>query len=554
VKKDIEIAQEAKILPIIEIAKNLGITEEEIDQYGRHKGKVSLDLLKRLDEKKMGKLILVTAITPTPAGEGKSTVTVGLTQALNKIGKNSVAALREPSLGPVFGVKGGATGGGFSQVIPMEDINLHFTGDLHAIGTAHNLISACIDNHINSGNALDIDITSITWKRVVDMNDRALRKIVIGLGGRANGIPRESSFQITVASELMAILCLSNSLIDFKEKVKNIIFAFKKDGSPATVGELKIEGAVTSLLKEALKPNLVQTIENTPVFIHGGPFANIAHGCNSILATKLALKTSDYTVTEAGFAADLGAEKFLDIKCPKGVLNPNCVVLVATVRALKHHGGAKELNVENIDALSKGIENMDKHIENIGKYGLPVVVAINKFVSDTDEELNFVMNHCEKMNISVSLCEVWEKGGAGGIDLAEKVVDCIEKNINQYSPLYSPSDSIENKINKIAKEIYGADKVEFTGGAKKMLGTISKLGYDSFPVCISKTQKSLSDNPNLLGRPEGFTLTIKELRIAAGAGFIVAMAGDIIDMPGLPKVPSAEKIDIDENGKITGLF
>ena len=553
-KKDIEIAQEAKILPIIEIAKKLGITEEEIDQYGRHKGKVSLDLLKRLDEKKMGKLILVTAITPTPAGEGKSTVTVGLTQALNKIGKNSVAALREPSLGPVFGVKGGATGGGFSQVIPMEDINLHFTGDLHAIGTAHNLISACIDNHINSGNALDIDITSITWKRVVDMNDRALRKIVIGLGGRANGIPRESSFQITVASELMAILCLSNSLIDFKEKVKNIIFAFKKDGSPATVGELKIEGAVTSLLKEALKPNLVQTIENTPVFIHGGPFANIAHGCNSILATKLALKTSDYTVTEAGFAADLGAEKFLDIKCPKGVLNPNCVVLVATVRALKHHGGAKELNVENIDALSKGIENMDKHIENIGKYGLPVVVAINKFVSDTDEELNFIMNHCEKMNISVSLCEVWEKGGAGGIYLAEKVVDCIEKNINQYSPLYSPTDSIENKINKIAKEIYGADKVEFAGGAKKMLGTISKLGYDSFPVCISKTQKSLSDNPNLLGRPEGFTLTIKELRIAAGAGFIVAMAGDIIDMPGLPKVPSAEKIDIDENGKITGLF
>ena len=553
-KKDIEIAQEAKILPIIEIAKNLGITEEEIDQYGRHKGKISLDLLKRLDEKKMGKLILVTAITPTPAGEGKSTVTVGLTQALNKIGKNSVAALREPSLGPVFGVKGGATGGGFSQVIPMEDINLHFTGDLHAIGTAHNLISACIDNHINSGNALDIDITSITWKRVVDMNDRALRKIVIGLGGRTNGIPRESSFQITVASELMAILCLSNSLIDFKEKVKNIIFAFKKDGNPATVGELKIEGAVTSLLKEALKPNLVQTIENTPVFIHGGPFANIAHGCNSILATKLALKTSDYTVTEAGFAADLGAEKFLDIKCPKGGLNPNCVVLVATVRALKHHGGAKELNVENIDALSKGIENMDKHIENIGKYGLPVVVAINKFVSDTDEELNFIMNHCEKMNISVSLCEVWEKGGAGGIDLAEKVVDCIEKNINQYSPLYSPTDSIENKINKIAKEIYGADKVEFAGGAKKMLGTIGKLGYDNFPVCISKTQKSLSDNPNLLGRPEGFTLTIKELRIAAGAGFIVAMAGDIIDMPGLPKVPSAEKIDIDENGKITGLF
>jgi len=554
VKKDIEIAQEAKILPIMEIAKKLNITEEEIDQYGRYKGKISLDLLKKLENKDDGKLILVTAITPTPAGEGKSTVTVGLTQALNKIGKNSVAALREPSLGPVFGVKGGATGGGYSQVIPMEDINLHFTGDLHAIGTAHNLISACIDNHINSGNALDIDITKITWKRVVDMNDRALRKIVIALGGKANGIPRESSFQITVASEIMAILCLATSLKDLKDKVKNIIFGFKRDGSPVSVGELKIEGAVASLLKEAIKPNLVQTIENTPVFIHGGPFANIAHGCNSILATKIALKTSDYTVTEAGFAADLGAEKFLDIKCPKGNLSTNCIVLVATVRALKHHGGAKELNAESVEALSKGIENLDKHIENMKKYRLPVIVAVNKFITDTDKELNFVIEHCEKLGIPVSLCEVWEKGGAGGVDLAEKVVHAIQNNTNNYNPLYSLEDSIEDKIIKISREIYGADKVEFSTGAKKMLATISKLGYDKLPVCMSKTQKSLSDNPSLLGRPKGFTLTINELRIAAGAGFIVAMAGDIIDMPGLPKVPSAEKIDIDENGKISGLF
>ena len=553
-KKDIEIAQEAKILPIMEIAKKLNITEEEIDQYGRYKGKISLDLLKKLENKDDGKLILVTAITPTPAGEGKSTVTVGLTQALNKIGKNSVAALREPSLGPVFGVKGGATGGGYSQVIPMEDINLHFTGDLHAIGTAHNLISACIDNHINSGNALDIDITKITWKRVVDMNDRALRKIVIALGGKANGIPRESSFQITVASEIMAILCLATSLKDLKDKVKNIIFGFKRDGSPVSVGELKIEGAVASLLKEAIKPNLVQTIENTPVFIHGGPFANIAHGCNSILATKIALKTSDYTVTEAGFAADLGAEKFLDIKCPKGNLSTNCIVLVATVRALKHHGGAKELNAESVEALSKGIENLDKHIENMKKYRLPVIVAVNKFITDTDKELNFVIEHCEKLGIPVSLCEVWEKGGAGGVDLAEKVVHAIQNNTNNYNPLYSLEDSIEDKIIKISREIYGADKVEFSIGAKKMLATISKLGYDKLPVCMSKTQKSLSDNPSLLGRPKGFTLTINELRIAAGAGFIVAMAGDIIDMPGLPKVPSAEKIDIDENGKISGLF
>ena len=553
-KKDIEIAQEAKILPIIDIAAKIGITENYIDQYGKFKGKISLDLLKKLKNKEDGKLILVTAITPTPAGEGKSTVTVGLTQALNKIGKQSVAALREPSLGPVFGIKGGATGGGYSQVIPMEDINLHFTGDLHAIGSAHNLISACIDNHINSGNELDIDITKISWKRVVDINDRAIRKIVIGLGGKSNGIPRESSFQITVASEIMAILCLATSLSDLKEKIKNIVFGFNKKGEPITIGQLKIQGAVTSLLKEAIKPNLVQTLENTPVFIHGGPFANIAHGCNSIIATKFALKTSQYTVTEAGFAADLGAEKFLDIKCIKGNLNPNCVVIVATVRALKHHGGAKELDVESIDSLSKGIENLDKHIENMKKYKLPVIVAINKFSSDTDEELNYIKKHCKKLNVPVSLCEVWEKGGQGGIDLANKVITAIDNNKGKYQPLYPYEESIRNKINKIAKEIYGADEVDFTPAANKMLKTIDKLGFGNFPVCMSKTQKSLSDNPNLLGRPKGFTLTVNELRIAAGAGFIVAMAGDIIDMPGLPKVPSAEKIDIDENGKISGLF
>ncbi|MGF6907193.1 formate--tetrahydrofolate ligase [Fusobacterium sp. PH5-44] len=553
-KKDIEIAQEAKLFPILDIASKLGITEDYIDQYGKFKGKISLDLLKKLENKKDGKLILVTAITPTPAGEGKSTVTVGLTQALNKIGKQSVAALREPSLGPVFGIKGGATGGGYAQVIPMEDINLHFTGDLHAIGSAHNLISACIDNHINSGNELDIDITKISWKRVVDINDRAIRKIIIGLGGKANGIPRESSFQITVASEIMAILCLATSLSDLKDKINNIIFGFNRKGEPVTVGQLKIQGAVTSLLKEAIKPNLVQTLENTPVFIHGGPFANIAHGCNSIIATKLALKTSQYTVTEAGFAADLGAEKFLDIKCPKGNLNPNCVVIVATARALKHHGGAKELDMENIDALSQGIKNLDKHIENMKKYNLPVIVAINKFISDTEKELNYIKDHCEKLSVPVSLCEVWEKGGNGGLDLANKVVTAIDKNKSQYSTLYSSEESIQNKINKIAKEIYGANGVEFSPSAKKMLKTINDLGFGHFPVCMSKTQKSLSDNPNLLGRPTDFTLTVNELRIAAGAGFIVAMAGDIIDMPGLPKVPSAEKIDIDNNGKISGLF
>lgn len=553
-KTDIQIAQEAKILNIMEIAKKIGLNEDYIEQYGKYKAKVDLKVLKDLEEKKDGKLILVTAITPTPAGEGKSTVTVGLTQALNKLGKSSIAALREPSLGPVFGMKGGATGGGYSQVIPMEDINLHFTGDLHAIGVAHNLIAACIDNHINSGNALDIDLTKITWKRVVDMNDRALRDIVIGLGGKANGIPRESSFQITVASEIMAALCLATSLSDLKEKIKSMVFGYARDGKALKVGDLKIEGAVAALLKEAIKPNLVQTLENTPVFIHGGPFANIAHGCNSILATKLALKLSDYTITEAGFAADLGAEKFLDIKCRKGGLTPNCVVIVATVRALKHHGGAKELSEENLEALEKGIANLDKHIENMKKYNLPVVVAINRFVSDTEKELEFVDKHCRALDVPVALCEVWAKGGEGGIALAEEVLTQLEKGTDNYTPLYDLELSIKEKIEKIAKEIYGADGVEFVGSAKKMLKTIDELGYGNLPVCMSKTQKSLSDNAALLGRPSGFVVSIKELRISAGAGFIVAMAGDIIDMPGLPKKPAAESIDIDENGKIEGLF
>lgn len=553
-KTDIQIAQEAKIVNIMEIAKKIGLDEDSIEQYGKYKAKVDLKVLKNLENKKDGKLVLVTAITPTPAGEGKSTVTVGLTQALNKLGKSSIAALREPSLGPVFGMKGGATGGGHSQVIPMEDINLHFTGDLHAIGVAHNLIAACIDNHINSGNTLDIDLTKITWKRVLDMNDRALRNIVIGLGGKANGIPRESSFQITVASEIMAALCLATSLSDLKDKIRSMVFGYARDGKALKVGDLKIEGAIAALLKEAIKPNLVQTLENTPVFIHGGPFANIAHGCNSILATKLALKLSDYAITEAGFAADLGAEKFLDIKCRKGGLTPNCVVVVATVRALKHHGGAKELSEENLEALEKGIANLDKHIENMKKYNLPVVVAINRFVSDTEKELEFVDKHCREFGVPVALCEVWAKGGEGGIALAEEVLAQLEKGTDNYTPLYDLDMSIKEKIEKIAKEIYGADGVEFTGPAKKMLKTIDELGYGKLPVCMSKTQKSLSDNAALLGRPTEFTVSVKELRISAGAGFIVAMAGDIIDMPGLPKKPAAESIDIDENGKIDGLF
>jgi len=554
---DIEIAQNAKLKKIGEIAQSIGLMEDDYEPYGKYKAKVSLDVLRRNAGKKDGKLILMTAVTPTPPGEGKSTVTVGLTQALNKLGYKSIAALREPSLGPVFGMKGGAAGGGMSQVVPMEEINLHFTGDIHAISAAHNLISACIDNHIHFGNELDIDVNNITFKRVLDMNDRNLRSIVVGLGPKVNGVPRENSFQITVASEIMAIFCLADSITDLKERIGEIVFAYNRKGEMLKVKQLNIQGAVAALLKDAIKPNLVQTLENTPVFIHGGPFANIAHGCNSLLATKMALKLSDYVVTEAGFASDLGAEKFLDIKARLGNLEPNVIVIVATVRALKHHGGDKDLKSENIETLTKGLVNLEKHIESMQKYNLPVVVAINKFITDTDAEIQVIKDFCAKMDVEVANCEIWEKGGEGGKELVEKVMNAIEKNEKsdkKYTPLYDLNLSIEEKIEKIAKEIYGADGVNF---APKALNNIKKYvenGYDKLPICISKTQKSLSDNPNLLGRPTGFTITINEVRLSAGAGFLVAMAGSIIDMPGLPRKPAAELIDIDENGVISGLF
>ena len=554
---DIEIAQKAKLKKISEIAQSIGLSEDDYELYGKYKAKVSLDVLKRNADKKDGKLILMTAVTPTPPGEGKSTVTVGLTQALNKLGYKSIAALREPSLGPVFGRKGGAAGGGMSQVVPMEEINLHFTGDIHAIGAAHNLISACIDNHIHFGNELDIDVNNITFKRVVDMNDRNLRSIVVGLGPKVNGTPRENSFQITVASEIMAIFCLADSIIDLKNRIGEIVFAYNRKGEMLKVKQLNIQGAVAALLKDAIKPNLVQTLENTPVFIHGGPFANIAHGCNSLIATKMALKLSDYVVTEAGFAADLGAEKFLDIKARFGGLEPNAVVIVATVRALKHHGGDKDLKTENCETLSKGLENLEKHIESMQKYNIPVVVAINKFITDTDAEVEIIRDFCKKKDVEVALCEIWEKGGEGGKELVEKVMDAIEKNEKsdkKYTPLYDLDLTIQEKIEKIAKEIYGADGVNFSAKAKKNIQKYVENGYDKLPICVSKTQKSLSDNPNLLGRPKGFKITINEIRLSAGAGFLVAMAGEIIDMPGLPRKPAAELIDIDENGVISGLF
>ena len=554
---DIEIAQKAKMERINVIAEKIGLTEDDYEQYGKYKAKVSLEVLEKNKDKKDGKLILVTAITPTPPGEGKSTVTVGLTQAFNKLGYNSIAALREPSLGPVFGMKGGATGGGMSQVVPMEDINLHFTGDLHAISAAHNLVSACIDNHLNHGNELDIDVNNISWKRVVDMNDRALRDIVIGIGGRLNGIPRQSSFQITVASEIMAIFCLATSISDLKERIGEIVFGYNRKGEVLKVKDLKIEGAVTALLKDAIKPNLVQTLENTPVFIHGGPFANIAHGCNSVLATKMALKLSDYAITEAGFAADLGAEKFLDIKSRKANLDPNTIVIVATVRALKHHGGDKDLKTENIETLKKGLVNLERHIESMQKYNVPVVIAINKFITDTDAEVQVIRDYCKELGVEVALCEIWEKGGEGGKELVEKVLSAIdenEKSETKFKPLYDLDLTVQEKVEKIAKEIYGADGVNFTAKALNNIKKYVELGYDKLPICVSKTQKSLSDDPKLLGRPTGFKITINEVRLSAGAGFLVAMAGTIIDMPGLPRKPAAELIDIDENGTISGLF
>ena len=552
-KTDIEIAQECKLKRADEIAKMLNLTDDDYEVYGKYKAKIELSLLNKLKDKPNGKLVLVTAITPTPAGEGKSTVTIGLTQGLNKIGKNAIAALREPSLGPVFGIKGGACGGGYAQIVPMEDINLHFNGDFHAIGSAHNLISACIDNHIKQGNELKIDTNKVIFKRVVDMNDRALRDIVIGLGGSENGVTRQSSFQITVASEIMAILCLSNSLMDLKERIGNIVFAYDVNDKPLKVKDLKVEGAACALLKDAIKPNLVQTLENTPAIVHGGPFANIAHGCNSVLATKLALKLSDYTITEAGFAADLGAEKFLDIKCRAAGLKPNCIVLVATIRALKHHGGASELNKEDLDALNRGFDNLDKHIENMKKYNVPVVVAINKFSSDTDKEIELITKHCENMGADISLCEVWEKGGEGGKDLAQKVVKAASEESN-YKPLYDLEKSVKEKIELICKEIYGAGDIKFSSKANKMMKKIESMGFGNLPICMSKTQKSISDNPALLNAPKGYTINIDEIKLASGAGFIIAMAGGIIDMPGLPKIPAACNIDIDENGKISGLF
>ncbi|MGU8481477.1 formate--tetrahydrofolate ligase [Clostridium perfringens] len=555
-KNDIEIAQSAKMEPIINIAKKIGLGEDDIELYGKYKCKISLDAIKKLENNKDGKLVLVTAINPTPAGEGKSTVTVGLGQALNKIGKNTVIALREPSLGPVFGIKGGAAGGGYAQVVPMEDINLHFTGDMHAITSANNLLCAAIDNHIHQGNLLTIDSRRIVFKRVMDMNDRALRNIVVGMGGKINGFLREDGFMITVASEIMAILCMASDLEDLKERMGNILIAYNLDGEPVYAKELEVQGAMALLMKDAIKPNLVQTLENTPAIIHGGPFANIAHGCNSIIATKTALKMSDITITEAGFGADLGAEKFLDIKCRYGNLNPDCVVLVATIRALKHHGGVKkdELNISNVDALNKGMKNLEKQIENIKAYGVPVVVAINKFITDSDEEVKAIEDFCKNIGVEVSLTEVWEKGGEGGIDLANKVIKTMETEPSNFKMIYDSEESIKDKILKIVQTIYGGKGVNYTPQALKQIAEIEKFNLDKLPICMAKTQYSLSDNPSLLGRPENFDITVKEVRVSNGAGFIVVLTGDVMTMPGLPKVPAANRMDIKDNGEIVGLF
>ncbi len=555
-KSDIQIAQESVMENIAKVAADAGIDEKYIEQYGKYKAKIDYNLLKEKAGAQNGKLVLVTAISPTPAGEGKTTTTVGLADALHKLGKNVFATLREPSLGPVFGVKGGAAGGGYAQVVPMEDINLHFTGDMHAIGIANNLIAACLDNHIQQGNQLGIDVKKITWKRVIDMNDRQLRNIVDGLGGRMQGVPREDGFEITVASEIMAILCLSNDIADLKAKVAQIIVGYTYDDKPVTVADLKIQGAVAAVLKDALKPNLVQTLEHTPAFIHGGPFANIAHGCNSIMATKMAFKLGDIVITEAGFAADLGAEKFVDIKCRKAGLKPDAAVVVATVRALKYHGGVPkaELNGENLEALEKGIPNLLQHVENVTQnYGLPCVVAINRFPTDTEAELELVREKCKELGVNVALSEVWGKGSEGGIELAEEVLRLCESE-NHFKFVYEDELGIKEKVETIAKKIYRADGVEFTPAAKKQLATIEGLGFGNLPVCMAKTQFSFSDDASLLGAPRGFKITIKDVKVCAGAGFVVVKTGDIMTLPGLPKVPSAEKIDIDENGVITGLF
>lgn len=556
VPSDIEIAQQAKMEPVAKLADKWGILEDELELYGKHKAKISLDIFDRLKDKDNGKLVLVTAINPTPAGEGKSTTTVGLGQALNKIGKKAVIALREPSLGPVFGIKGGAAGGGYAQVVPMEDINLHFTGDMHAITTANNLLSAAIDNHINHGNTLNIDSRQIVWKRVLDMNDRALRDVVVGLGGKANGFVRQDGFMISVASEVMAILCLSENLMDLKERLGRIIVAYNYEGKPVLAKDINVHGAMTLLLKDAIKPNLVQTLENTPALIHGGPFANIAHGCNSIMATKLGLKLGEYLITEAGFGGDLGAEKFLDIKCRYGGLKPDAVVIVATIRALKMHGGVKktELVNENVEALDKGFANLEKQVENITKFGLPVMVAVNRFVNDTEKEIELLINKCKENNIKVALNEVWAKGGDGGKDMANTLVEMVDSQTSNYKPIYEMEASIPDKVNTIVREIYGGKGTVFTPKAKKEIKRLEELGLDKLPICMAKTQYSFSDNPALLGAPKDFEITVKEVRVSAGAGFIVCLTGDIMVMPGLPKVPSAEKIDIDKNGVISGLF
>ena len=553
---DIEIAQGAKMLPIAEVAKKLSIGEDDLEFYGKYKAKLPLSLRDKLKDKPDGKLILVTAINPTPAGEGKTTVTVGLGEAMHKIGKNAIIALREPSMGPVFGVKGGAAGGGYAQVVPMEDINLHFTGDMHALTSANNLLCAILDNHLQQGNELGIDPRRILLKRCLDMNDRALRNVVVGLGGKVNGVPREDNFMITVASEVMAILCLATDLEDLKRRLGDMLVAYTYDGKPVYARDLQAVGAMAALLKDAIKPNLVQTLENTPALMHGGPFANIAHGCNSVTATKLGLKLADYCITEAGFGADLGAEKFLDIKCRVAGLKPACIVLVATIRALKYNGGVAkaDLGAENVEALKKGIVNLKTHIENMHKYGVPVVVAINRFGTDTDAEIAVIEDFCREMGVLVSLTEVFAKGGEGGKDLAEKVCATIAEKPANYHPLYDTALSIPEKLETIAREIYRADGVTYTAAAKKAIAEIEALGKDKLPVCVAKTQYSLSDNPSLLGKPEGFTLTVRDVRLSAGAGFVVALTGDIMTMPGLPKVPAAYNIDVDADGQISGLF
>ncbi|AEY64314.1 formate--tetrahydrofolate ligase [Clostridium sp. BNL1100] len=553
---DIQIAQGCKMQHIADIAKNLGIDTEDLEFYGKYKAKLSDKLWDKLKDKKDGKLVLVTAINPTPAGEGKTTTTVGLGQAMAKIGKNAVIALREPSLGPVMGIKGGAAGGGYAQVVPMEDINLHFTGDMHAITAANNLLSAAIDNHLQQGNTLSIDPRQIVWKRCMDMNDRALRNVIVGLGGRINGVPREDGFNITVASEIMAILCLALDITDLKKRLGRIIIGYNYEGKPVTAHDLKVDGAMTLLLKDAIKPNLVQTLEGTPALMHGGPFANIAHGCNSISATKLALKMADYVITEAGFGADLGAEKFFDIKCRFAGFKPDAVVLVATIRALKYNGGVKkeDLKEENVEALSKGFANAEKHIENLKQFGVPVMVAINHFDTDTQAEIKLVQEKCSSMGVEVAFSDVFLKGGEGGIELAEKLVALTDSSVSNFAPIYDEKLPIKEKVQQIVSKIYGGRNVIYNAAAEKSIAKIEEMGLDRLPICMAKTQYSLSDNPQLLGRPQDFDVTVKEVRISAGAGFIVVLTGDIMTMPGLPKVPAAERIDIDETGVITGLF